>query len=86
MYKWIDIIWSQTDIPEALDGGFNRSEFNFLLQDRLLAIWEASLTPEQANDAYWAVNYHYTPWPYLEDEDLNRQAFVDVGLDFVDAV
>ena len=65
-------------MPEALEGGFNRSEFNFLLYDRYVRIWNASVTPEQAEEAYWAVNYFYTPWPYLEDEDLNRDAFTDV--------
>ena len=43
-----------------------------------MRIWEASLTEQQAQDAYYAVNFQYTPWPYLEDEDLNRDAFTDV--------
>ena len=62
-----------------MEGGFNRSEFEQLLYDRLLNIFVDSLTPEQAEDAYWAVNFQYTPWPYLEDEELNRDAFVDVS-------
>ena len=66
------------DIPEALDGGFNRSEFQFLLWDRLVSIWEAQFTPEEAQDAYWATDFMYTPWPYLEDEELNRDAFTAV--------
>lgn len=66
------------DIPEALEGGFNRSEFNQLLYERYLAIWEAQLTPEQAANTYWGVNFEYTPWPHIEDEELNRKAFVDV--------
>lgn len=37
------------------------------------------MTPEQAEDAYWAVNFYYTPWPHIEDEELNRKAFVDVS-------
>ena len=66
------------DIPEALDGGFNRSEFQFLLWDRYVAIWEDQLTEQEALDAYWAIDFMYTPWPYLEDEELNRDAFTDV--------
>ena len=69
----------RADIPESLEGGFNRSEFEFLLWDRLLAFWEDQLTPEQALDAFYATNFQYTPWPYLEDEELNRDAFVDVS-------
>ena len=62
-----------------MEGGFNRSEFNRLLYERLLDIFIDSLTEEQADDAYAAVNFMYTPWPYLEDEELNRDAFVDVS-------
>ena len=62
-----------------MEGGFNRSEFNRLLYERLLDIFIDSLTEEQADDAYAAVNFMYTPWPYLEDEGLNRDAFVDVS-------
>ena len=70
---------SRSDIPESLEGGFNRSEFEFYLWDRYIAIWEDSLTEQQALDAFYAVNFMYTPWPYLEDEELNRLAFNDVS-------
>ena len=66
-------------MPESLEGGFNRSEFEYLLYNRYVKIWEASMTEQQADDAYAAVNFMYTPWPYLEDEELNRDAFVDVS-------
>ena len=61
-----------------MEGGFNRSEFNRLLYERYVTIWEEQLTEQQAQDAFWAVNFQYTPWPYIEDEELNRDAFVDV--------
>ena len=63
-----------------MDGALNRTAFNTLLYTRLLAIFYDSLTEQQAEDAYWAVNFMYTPWPYLEDEELNRKAFVDVKM------
>ena len=66
-------------MPESLEGGFNRSEFEYLLYNRYVKIWEASMTEQQADDAYYAVNFMYTPWPYLEDEELNRDAFTDVS-------
>ena len=65
-------------MPESMNGGFNRSEFNQLLYERYVKIWEASMTPQQAQDAFYATNFMYTPWPYLEDENLNRDAFVQV--------
>ena len=66
-----------------MEGGFNRTEFNTLLYTRLLDIFYDSLTEQQAEDAYWAVNFMYTPWPYLEDEELNRKAFIDVIMGIV---
>lgn len=62
-----------------MDGGFNRSEFQRLLYERYVTIWEDSLTPEQTEDAYWATDFHYTSWPHIEDPDLNREAFVEVS-------
>ena len=68
-----------SDIPEAMEGGFNRTEFQTMLYERLLIIWKDSLTEKQTQDAYWATDFFYTPWPYIEDEGLNRKAFVDVS-------
>ena len=66
-------------MPESMNGGFNRSEWEYLLYDRYVKIWEDSLTEQQAEDAFYAVNFMYTPWPYLEDEALNRDAFVQAS-------
>jgi carboxylesterase type B len=62
-------------IPEALDGGFTRAEFQYYLRDRLTSIWEAqAATDEIYENTYQAYDWYYTPWPYIEDLEENRQA------------
>ena len=62
-------------IPEAWDGGFNRTEFQRILRENLLEIWAPQFPPKVQEDAYSATDFMYTPWPYLEDKELNRDAF-----------
>jgi carboxylesterase type B len=62
-------------IPEADDGGFTRDEFNYYLRTRLVNIFEGPLDETEIENAYQAMNWYYSPWPYLEDEEANRQAF-----------
>jgi carboxylesterase type B len=61
-------------VPEATRGGFNHSEFEYYLENRILRIYEPRLTPEQFTNVYDAMNFFYTNWPYVEDLDANRQA------------
>ena len=65
-------------IPESTEGGFNRSRWQYHLRESLLFYWEPQFTPQQADDVYQAFDWFYTPWPVLEDEELNRQVFNDV--------
>jgi len=63
-------------IPEANDGGFTREEFQYYLRTRLVGIFTDALESEEiAENAYQAFDWKYTPWPYIEDLDANREAF-----------
>ena len=80
--KKLSIYSFSSVIPSSLLGGFTRSEFHDHLENRLLAIWSPqaepfndSLTMEKA---FWAIDYNYAPWPYVEDEYENRDAFNEV--------
>jgi hypothetical protein len=65
-------------IPEAWDGGFNRTEFQRILRTNLIGIWADQFDDETEEDAYQATDFQYTPWPYIEDKALNRYAFNQV--------
>jgi len=63
-------------IPEANDGGFTREEFQHLLRERLVGIFAPSVDSEEiVENAYQAMDWKYTPWPYIDDLDENREAF-----------
>jgi len=63
-------------IPEADAGGFTRDEFQYLLRTRLVDIFGPSAdTEEHYENAFQAFSWFYSPWPYLDDEEANRQAF-----------
>jgi len=52
-----------------------RAEFQYYLRDRLTSIWEAqAATDEIYENTYQAYDWYYTPWPYIEDLEENRQA------------
>jgi carboxylesterase type B len=62
-------------IPEANDGGFTREEFQYYLRTRLIDIFRENVpTDEDYENAYQAFDWFYTPWPYIEDLEANRQA------------
>jgi carboxylesterase type B len=63
-------------IPESLDGGFTREEFQYYLRERLVNIWMESADSEEIyENSYQAIEWYYTPWPYIDDLEANRQAF-----------
>jgi len=62
-------------IPEANDGGFTREEFQYYLRERLVGIFTPALDEEVGENAYQAFDWKYTPWPYIDDLDENREAF-----------
>lgn len=72
-------------IPEAHEGGFNRSTFLDILKNRLIDNF-APQFPEKFEDVFQAMSFFYTPWPYIEDKELNREKFnemiTDVGFGY----
>ena len=71
-------------IPEALDGGFNRSTFLEIVRERLVEYFRPRVDDEKTvEDAKQALTFQYTPWPHMDDideDDKNRQAFNDVTI------
>ncbi len=61
-------------IPESIEGGFNKTEFEYYLRNNLLSIF-SPLFPDKLEDVVQAMYNFYAPYPHLEDEDLNREAF-----------
>jgi carboxylesterase type B len=61
-------------VPESIVGGFNHSEFEHYLDNRILRLYEPRLTPEQFTEVFDAHNFFYTNWPYIDDLEANRQA------------
>jgi len=63
-------------IPEADQGGFTRDEFQYYLRNRIISIFAESVGDEViVENSYQATDWKYTPWPYIEDLDANREAF-----------
>lgn len=60
------------------DLGFNRTEFLRSLRDYLIGIY-APTWPDHEDDMFEAFNFYYTPWPHIEDRDLNREKFNQVS-------
>ena len=59
-------------IPESLLRGFTEEEFHFYIRNRLLAIWEPLMDNKTVEDAFQALIWGYTPWPYVDDMYNNR--------------
>jgi len=63
-------------IPEATQGGFTRDEFQYYLRERLVGVFaESATSDEMVENGYQAMDWKYTPWPYIDDLDANREAF-----------
>ena len=63
------------DIPESMEGGFTHEEFEYHLREDLLGFWSPQLDAKTTEDAFQALSFFYSPWPYIENEILNREAF-----------
>ncbi len=57
--------------------GYNRTQFLDVL-DRLVDFWRPLLSNQSADDAFHAVDYNYSPWPYIDDLNDNRAAYIHV--------
>jgi len=68
-------------IPESMDGGFNRTEFMYYLKERLMSIF-VPLAPELEEELTKAIDFYYSDWPALNDEDRNREVFNKLITDF----
>ena len=58
-----------------MEGGFTREEFEYHLREDLIGFWSPQFDDKMTEDAVQACNYFYSPWPYINDTDLNREAF-----------
>ncbi len=61
----------------GIQNGYNRTQFLRIL-DRLVDFWRPLLSNQSADDAFHAVDYNYSPWPYIDDLYDNRAAYVNV--------
>ncbi len=64
-------------IVPGIQYGYNRTQFLETL-DLLVDIWRPLLSNESAEDAFHAVDYNYSPWPYIDDLGENRAAYINV--------
>ena len=67
-------------IPESNSGGFNETEFEFYIWDRLLSFWAPLWDEETGQDIAEAMYWNYKPWPYVEDEYANRDRVNEVNI------
>ncbi len=61
------------------EDGFNRTEFLDHLNNRVNR-WVGLLGEDTAEEVVYALDYNYSPWPYVEDREANRQAFTEVSV------
>ena len=62
-------------IPESIQGGFNHSEWMYHLETDLMSIWAPLMYNDTYDEFLHAIEYNYSPWPYIEDEYANRDAY-----------
>ena len=74
LYLWNCNVLHYLVVPEASQGGFNHSMFEFYLEDRLLSIFAPRFDAEIMDELFDAMNFFYTNWPYIDDLEANRQA------------
>ena len=72
--EWVFVYISS--VP-GIQNGYNRTQFLRIL-DRLVDFWRPLLSNQSADDAFHAVDYNYSPWPYIDDLYDNRAAYVNV--------
>ena len=65
-------------VPEAVLGCCNRTYFQRVLRDRIMRVWAPRFDNETFEDAFQAVDWNYSEWPHIYDNENNRQSFVRV--------
>jgi len=68
-------LYTAAMIPASLLGGFNRTEYLYWFRRNLWSIWEPLFDEETGEEVFNAIDFNYAPWPYLNDEYENREAF-----------
>ena len=77
----VTIAWLvNADIPEAKQGGFNSTMFEFYLR-RMIAGFSFGLSADQFETVYRVLRWNYAHWSNLEDIEANRQAINKVSID-----
>ena len=62
-----------TVIPESDARGFNRTEFETYLRERLISLFTGTL-PGKEDEIFSAIDMFYSFQPFINDMDLNREA------------
>ena len=65
-------------VPEAEQGGFNRTEFLRYLR-RLVEVITFTDSDHKVEHVFQAMAFQYTPWPTIDDLEANRQELVQVS-------
>merc|ERR1712062_8378 len=75
-------------VPEAADGGWNRSTHYQYIKERLVAHALAREPEDLREYIARAIQFYFTDWPYDEDLDRNRnklvEAVTDVGFGYAE--
>ena len=66
-------------IPGSILGGYSRERWLRYLRDPILEFWAGVLDNQTIEDAAWALDMNYAPWPYVEDRYSNRDQMNQVG-------
>ena len=65
--------------PEMWFDGPNRTEFQDILR-RVTETYASRVNDDdRVEDIYQALDFYYTPWPYLHDKEKNRHALGEVN-------
>lgn len=61
-------------VPDPDGDGFNHTEFEQGVRV-LMKLFSAYFPPGREEDVFKALSWYYSPWPHIDDLELNRQAF-----------
>lgn len=64
-------------VPGSMFGCCNQTRFQLVLA-QYIEPWSVRLDNDTVQDIFNALDWRYTPWPYLYDNELNREALVSV--------
>lgn len=71
-----------TVVPDPEGDGFNHTEFEQGVRV-LMKLFSAYFPPGREEDVFKALSWYYSPWPHIDDLELNREAFNKVGNNIV---